>query len=323
MPRDGLDYSKTTIAELKEFLEEEGYDPEYADGKRKAEIIAAIESEGLLAKLDNRVFGSALSSAVLLDDEPNNVTSNYREQPQVKSAYPDRGTKEWNDFVLSQFNDDERVEYTTSEGRKIDAVRADGLRRVGQKVLGNVLFSGPVDQHIDYNGLKGLPSAWVKYRIVIQSYSGQVQEYVSLGDVSYLNTEDTFLGFALTTAETRAKGRAWREALGVKTYAIEEFSGKKNTAAAVEEITSADWEDGPTTGAQMRQIKNMCNKLGINTYKFINSQGKDLSFSDSKVRFTGLDDELFMKKNASGAIAILNKMQQALIPVHPTLKVEE
>lgn len=327
MSKEGYDYSRVTIAELKEFLDNEGFDISELDGKRKAEIVQAIEEVGLLPKLDSQLFGSALANAELIDDEKLGlpVLMGKSDTRPVAPVTPEKGTKAWNDYVLAQFNEDERVEYTTQEGRKIDAVRADGLRRVGQLVLGEVLFSGPVEQHIDYNGLKGLPCAWVKYRIVVKDAYGRIQEYLSLGDVSYLNTENAFLAFALATAETRAKGRAWREALGVKTYALEEFSGKKNTADAVEEITSADWDDGPITGAQIRSIRSRCNLLGISVFKFLNCQSKEgiLTFDPKKVRLSGIEDEMFTKKRAASAFNVLNDIQQGNLKIDPSLKEDE
>jgi hypothetical protein len=329
MAKEGYDYSRVTIAELKEFLDNEGFDVSALDGKRKAEIIQAIDDVGLLSKLDAQLFGPVLAGAELIDDEqldyPALMSMNKSDTRPAVPTTPERGTKAWNDYVLAQFNDDERVEYNTQEGRKIDAVRADGLRRVGQLVLGDVLFSGPVEQHIDYNGLKGLPCAWVKYRIVVKDVLGRIQEYMSLGDVSYLNTENSFLAFALATAETRAKGRAWREALGVKTYALEEFSGKKNTADAVEEITSADWDDGPITGAQIRSIRSRCNLLGISVFKFLNCQSKDgvLTFDPKKVRLSGIEDEMFTKKRAASAFNVLNDIQQGNLKIDTSLKEDE
>lgn len=320
-----VNYEALRVPVLREFLSEQGFGEDEIVGKRKSDLIDIIDSRNLEKHLEVYLSEDSLADAELEDEDeltPIGVVKKVRDV--IVPVLPQRGTKEWNDYILSLFNEDERVVYPTTDGKKIDAVRADGLRRVGELALGKVLFSGPVAEHIDYAGPKGLPCAWVKYKVVFMGFDGVVHEYLSLGDVSYLNTENAYLAFALLTAETRAKGRAWREALGVKTYAIEEFSGKKDTAAAVEEVTSADWQEQPISGGQIRTIKNLTSKLKIDTYKLLNSHGKELLYDGEKIRYTGLDDEALTNKSAATIIGFLNKMQQGTLPVHETLKrVEE
>ncbi len=304
--KDGIDSNV-----LKQFLTEQEYDPNSMVGLTKIDLINAIREGGLEDKFAEYFNGT---QTVAQDD----VVTQYKEYTSNKPTQPQRGTKEWNEYVMSLFSADERVVYSTSDGKKIDAVKSEGLRRVGEIALGKVLFSGPVDEHIDNAGMKGLPCAWVKYKIVIRDWSGDIVEYQSLGDVSYLNTEDMYLGFALLTAETRAKGRAWREALGVKTYAIEEFSGKKDTAAAVSEISSADWQPAPISPAVKKTVKNLASKLKIDVYKLLNID-KTLKYDGSNIRFENLDDETLTSENGAKLVKLLNEMQQGIRPIDESI----
>ena len=316
-----FDFSKPeiTVPVIKAFLIENDYEENSLTGVRKADLVQTIIDDNL-----EDAFAKYLGGKLAPESE-------YEIKQQTvaaKEQSPKRGTKEWNDFVMSKFNDDERVSYKTPEGRTIEAVRADGLRRVGELVLGNILYSGPVTSSVNYSGPKGLPCANVQYKIVLEGPTGYISEFQSLGEVSYLNTEDSFLGFALLTAETRAKGRAWREALGVKTYAIEEFSGKKDTAAAVAEVSSADWKEQPITTSQQRTIKNLAGKFGLDILKLINASGKtdsdgnftELKYVEGKAhRYDGLDDENLMNKSAAKILKALNQMQQSTLDIDKSL----
>ncbi len=302
---------------LKQFLIQEEYDPNSMAGLQKIDLINAIREGGLEDKFAAFFSGTPVQAEAEPDpDYIKYVSPKVKETP----AQPKRGTKEWNDYVMSLFTDDERVTYNTGD-RKIDAVKAEGLRRVGEIALGKVLFSGPEEQHMENSGMKGLPCAWVKYKIRIRDWDGDVVEYQSLGDVSYLNTEDMYLGFALLTAETRAKGRAWREALGVKTYAIEEFSGKKDTAAAVTEMSSADWKPAPISNAVKKTIKNLASKLKIDIYKLLNIN-KNLEYDETNIRFDGLDDESLTSENGAKLIKLLNEMQQGTKTINKSILLE-
>lgn len=316
-----VDFTSYRVQDLKNFLIYKEYDEEDMQGKRKVDLVEFIKEEGLEKEFElftiNDDGEPALANATL-DEEINLLPATHSVRNVVIPVQPLRGTKEWNDYIMGLFNDDEKVDYTTADGKKIEAVRADGLRRVGETALGKVLFSGPVEQEITYTE-KGLPRAWVKYKIVVRGHDGVVVEYSSLGDVSYLNTDNMFLAFALLTAETRAKGRAWREALGVKTYAVEEFSGSKNTATVVEEITTADWKEESVTTAQIRSIKNMCSKLKIDVHKVLN-MNSSLKFDGKKIRYDSLEDEDFTNKSAAILLSILNEMQQGTKPVDESIK---
>ncbi len=104
----------------------------------------------------------------------------------------------------------------------------------------------------------------------------------------------------------------------------------------MEEVTNADWKEQPISGGAIRTIKNLTNKLKIDTYKLLNSCGYDkngnmpkasqadtivkLIYDGSKVRYTGLEDETLMNSSGAVIIMLLNKMQQGTLPVDETLK---
>jgi len=303
MPR--IDYARPeyTVAKLTQILIDLGYAPESLAGLSKIELVQAIEED---SEDDVDLNNAELEE----DDMP----------VEIEDKTPRRGTPEWHDYVMSQFNDDERAYYSGKDGKGIEAVKADGLRRVGELVLGEVISSRPIDNVFGFDS-KGLPYASVRYEIEIMTKSG-LKRYGALADVNYLNTEDMFLGFASATAETRAKGRAWREALGVKTYAIEEFAGKKNVEEMVKQTTS-EWNgDDELEMHQAKTIAKMCKNLNICVHSLLN-MNKDYKYLGKVEYFTGLDDERLKKKNGNNLIGILNKMQQGTIQIDESLKVKE
>jgi len=90
-----------------------------------------------------------------------------------------------------------------------------------------------------------------------------------------------FAVFPESIAETRAEGRALRRALRINVVCADELT-KKDTAAIVQQQkvskpTTGEWEEeSPITDQQINTIQLMCNRLGIDVTKFINSGSKEL-----------------------------------------------
>lgn len=300
-----------TAKDLRAKLVEMGYDEEDVEGLRKVDLVALI--------LKNTEEDEASFDDVELEDDSPEIKGNavFQENPN----WPKRGTKEWQDFVLSHFTEDEKWVYKevgeNGKSRELDTVKASGLARVGELLLGTPISAGPVREELSFNGPKGLPYAYVCYRLVLQSPTGP-REITELADSSYLNTEDKFLAFPLAGTTTKAMGRAWRTALGITIYAKEEMA-TKDTAKAVEE-TSADWQgDDSISPHQIRSITNKCSKLRIVTNRLLNMNSK-YEYDGKIDRYDGLDDPRLTKAKGLGLIEILGKMERNEIKVHESLK---
>ena len=164
-------------------------------------------------------------------------------EPAQDSNNPLPTDPEWTDFVLSQFKD-----YELDNGNP----KADGLRRVAEKLL------GPFDSETDVIQAPTLDSgATVTVRLTFRDHYGQgVRMVMGAADVSSANTAREFAVHPVATAETRAEGRALRKAL------------RLTKVLTAEEMMSAD-SDEPTgvdsriPTSMINSLTMMCNKQNI------------------------------------------------------------
>lgn len=301
--------------DLKNLLLEMGYEEEDLEGLRKAELVEKIE-QGQTSNEDEDGF----FDEVELDEDLPTLKEKGKKMTE-NPAWPKRGTAEWQEFVLSHFTEDEKWTFEEKDSagktRKLDTVKASGLARVGELLLGTPLSAGPIREELSFNGPKGLPYAYVCYRLVLQTSSGP-REVTELADTSYLNTDDKFLAFPLASTTTKAMGRCWKTALGLSIYSKEEMP-TKDTAKALEE-TTADWNgEEEISSHQRRAITNKCSKLRITVNRLLNVNSK-YEYDGKVNRYDGLDDPRLTKQKGNGLIELLGKMERNEVVVHDSLK---
>jgi hypothetical protein len=208
----------------------------------------------------------------------------------VLADAPSMLSKEWHDFAMQLFSEDELV-----DGHPLVA----GLRRVAELVIGQVVFSGPTQvfpvQTPDHHG-----RATVVFTVTFANGS----TYSEVADAWEGNTDDMFCAYAVAIASTRAEARALRKALKIKGVAAEELT-KKDTAKIVRDIskqktsTSGDYDDqGRMSDAQYNFIDIKCKQLNINGAKLF----KEVFKVDSNKKIS--------KKVASDIIDRLNEYQR-------------
>jgi hypothetical protein len=234
-----------------------------------------------------------LFSGVELEEEvslQSPVDGNYGTTDVVVGATPEITDPEWNDYVISLFQDNELM-----DGMPLAA----GLRRVAELVLGPIVFSGPVQVFPPAND-NAHGRATVVFKVEFKS--GMC--YSEVADCWEGNTDDAFCAYAVATASTRAEARALRKALRLRAVAAEEIT-KKNTAQIVRDIsksqgtdkTGGEYEDSARmSDAQANFISVKCRQLNVNAKTLI---GEVLKV---KGKVT--------KKKASEAIEVLNKYQR-------------
>ena len=343
-----IDFTRFSLPQIREFLIDEGYDPDTVNPLKRIALVGFIQSENLEQQLsdyypkdepdvfeeaeleDNPKFSGVESLGQVLS-EPSIHSS------LMESSTPRKGSPEWNDYVLKLFTEDEYVDVSVDGGNhKIKGVKCDGLRRVAQLVLGEFVRSGPVQSHVEYpsydiNGKEQLvkmqtpPCAWVRYEIEYLPHFSPMRTTViwgGLADVNYANTDPKFIPFALATAETRAEARALRKALGIKILAAEELTNL-DTASKMEVITNADWSPGLINDAQKAAINRMAQKLKISVYKLINCdrdsiKSGPLKYTEKDIRNDSLD--ALNNEAAIKVIALLNEIQQSKKEVDDSVK---
>lgn len=201
-----------------------------------------------------------------------------KESKNESPDLPKRTDPEWHDYVMGMFVEDELVEGNPT---------VDGLRRVAEKIIGEFSSTTEVVSH---------PSSQDKFSaatvIVTITLHNQFREYSGAASVSPLNTSSPYLNHPVSTAETKAEGRALRKALGLrKVLAAEELSDHEP------EVESGQWDIDAKITREMKQAIHTLAKLkDINVLKFIN-MGKqeygsldEVSFGDARLMLEVLND---------------------------------
>ena len=204
----------------------------------------------------------------LFDELEVNADEEKQDEPEVDMTMPAYGSKEWSDYIMSQFEDGELF-----DGNPTCA----GLRRVAENVLGSIVSRRP-SQVWPSTDTNGPGRATVVFEVVINWMdSGEFRTFAEVSDVWHGNTDDLFCAHPVATASTRAEGRALRKALKVKCLAAEELA-KKDIVSIVRQSVSADqgidgeWnEEDAISLPQINFIDTKCKQLDINVMSFVNA----------------------------------------------------
>lgn len=282
-----IDYTKLRIDDLKQMIVDGGfYTREQLDnmevkGKSQWVDLHKTLTASEVEPEDNKAF-------VFEDMETVEHMTKPDPNPNPMPAAPSISDPEWQDYVLSQFAPNEMIK-DRKTGKEYPTV--NGLRRVVELLLGEIVQAGPSDLRTTMD--PDIPGkAVVVYEIGIQ-WKLDAGPYIDLAeDKPHLpvkwfrgvasswhgNTDDMFAVFPESIAETRAEGRALRRALRLGVVCADELTSK-DTAEIVrqktEKSTDGSWEEGSLiSDAQVNSIKIMCERLGIDVNKFINSGSK-------------------------------------------------
>lgn len=217
--------------------------------------------EGLLGQVEFEPESDAIVSAAALA-EPG---EGEKPAPPIP-AMSDTG---WSDYVMTKFDDDELIEGCPT---------VDGLRRVAELVLGNIINSVTnvveAPNQVTNNGRATVTHcisiAWDQDRNDIRTFSDAADVYPG-------NADAHFAIFPTAMAATRAEGRALRKALRLK------------RVVTAEEIATNPIEDNGSNGkidrAQKRFIDVLAKRNNINVMKYINAgQTKYASIDDVESR---------------------------------------
>jgi len=311
-----LDYTKLTVSEIKSMLVQEGrYDEESLealDVKGKAQWVELHKNFEVEDEIDDAYATFSFDS---ISDELDNVIENVTPMEQVvdedtTTNIPFYNSPEWNDYVLSQFTPEELI-----DGKYPNV---NSLRRVAELLLGDIVYSGPINVQCTMDPAH-TGKAVVTYQVTIDwkldQYYGTTgiavdtdfpqRNFIAVASSWVGNTDNDFASFPEAIAETRAEGRALRRALRLNVVCSDELT-KKDTAAIVEQQqssvdTTGEWdEDAMITDHQITLITVMCERLGIDLNKFINS---------GELQYQSISD---IKKGRAGAMLNeLNRFQNS------------
>lgn len=177
---------------------------------------------------------------------------------------------DWQDYVMSQLLPEEFYK---------DNPKVAGLRRVAEKVLGEIIFSGPIQVFASTNDIAN-GRASVLYKLEIAWMVG-TPAYAQLEHPStrvFQACAEAWDGnvkagiyqtFPLTIAETRAEGRALRKALHLRNVVTAE---EMNDSTEMPESTPVvqEWDENEKASSQqLSSIKMMCDRLNVDISKLV------------------------------------------------------
>ena len=270
------------VADLRKILVSAGLSVEEAENiKGKRNLMDKVEE----LNVTHLVEAVDEEDMVVFDEESNgdeNVVDVDQDEKIPLPTSPD-----WHDWVMSQFTGDELI-----SGKPV----VDGLRRVAEKVIGPIVFAkarcvqAPVrtnDNHATVEHTVGFATEW------------GVKEFCDVADVDFKNTPMEYANHATATASTKAESRALRKALKLKKMITHEESLMEEVDPALIDTMNMKWDPHlKINNAQKAAIDNLCKKLDINVWKFINS-GSETYADINDVRHS----------TAKDMIELLNKYQ--------------
>lgn len=282
-----------SVDELREEMVKLGIPREKADEiKGKGNVVSELQ----------KLMEETNFSSEELDLDVNNIDKADIDEAleEMDVQIPLRTDEGWHDFVMSKFNEDELVEDPRTK-KKCPTV--DGLRRIVELLIGEIIHSAPVSYNNKY------PSSTDRFATIC--YSVKIQSYNSLGPIEFggvadanpFNTEGDYQKHLSSIAETRAEARALRKALGLK-----------KTVAAEEVISPESPSDFKPSeekiqDMQITLIDKMCKENDIDVIKFVNS---------GSLKYNNIKDML--RETASQAVGYLNEYAREAIKIPDSIK---
>jgi hypothetical protein len=169
----------------------------------------------------------------------------------------------WTKYVISQLDESELQD---------NAPKTNGLRRVCEKLLGEIVETKSTVVQVPTP--ENLFRSTVEVTITIEKPDGKRLIYCDVGDACSKNCDPPYNQYPPAMAQTRALGRALRQALKLNVIAAEETSENAEYSAEVDDTA------GPITDFQIRSLDKLCKQLNINLRAFVNMG--DLEYSKIK-----------------------------------------
>lgn len=153
-----------------------------------------------------------------VEQKGNETTESINETEEL--VMPTTSDPEWTQFVLGQFLEDEM------DGKN---PRVEGLRRVAGELVGELIEEGCdlIAAPTEENRFRACAKAWG----VFLTPNGMQKRFEALADAHSENCFEDYATYLVAMADTRAKGRMYRNALCLRrVVAAEEVSKTMSTA---------------------------------------------------------------------------------------------
>ena len=160
--------------------------------------------------------GDILGSGPYLPSELLDNSNNFVKLSIDKSIPPSRTSLEWNDYILSQFDESEMFQGNPT---------LDGLRRIAEHLIGDIVSS--TTSVIQCPCPENEKRATAICKIVFKNDTSLI-EFMGAADSCWQNTDKVYRNYPVALAENRAEARALRKALRLKVVSAEEVSEAAN-----------------------------------------------------------------------------------------------
>lgn len=207
----------------------------HKQGSEGLDALANVELQG-----DDDDVGIAVVQDTKVDGDVSDLAGNYHKtedstSPQSEPDQKDESKPEpdvptpndpgWTQYVLGHFMEDE------VDGKN---PRVEGLRRVAGLLVGELIEEGCdlVAAPTADNGFRACVKAWA---VFFMKEFGGTKRFEALADAHGDNCHEDYATYLVAMADTRAKGRVYRNALILKRIvAAEEVSKTMATAADIQ-----------------------------------------------------------------------------------------
>jgi len=200
------------------------------------------------------------SAVITITDEFVSVDS---ESEELQSAMTPNDPK-WTQYVLGHFLDDEI---------DVGNPRVEGLRRVAGKLVGELLEEGCdlVAAPTQENNFRACAKAWG----IFLTDDGRTKRFEALADASSENCLEDYATYLVAMADTRAKGRVFRNALCLRhVVAAEEVSKTMTTTADTQ-------QGGAIHTSQITMIRMISERQNINIMEVLDNLNIKYKLNDS------------------------------------------
>lgn len=204
----------------------------------------------------HQFFGGEIESKTEISPDLEFENTEVEAKPQVEEVIPSMTDIGWSDYVLKQFAEIEMFNGSPT---------VDGLRRVAELLVGEIISinNTVVQVPMTTNENRATVTCTVTFMC-----NGYMKNFAGSADVYWGNCDKPFYKYPVSTAETRAEGRALRKALKLrKIVAAEEMS-----EVALSDVKSVDEVD-KITDNQINFLDIMCRNdargLNINVQKLV------------------------------------------------------
>lgn len=222
---------------------------DHRQGEEGLSILSEVDSEdiGVAVVEQDAKEDDGVEVLELGNGKSNDAFDNDAEDMTIPCVPPKQSDPDWTQYVLGKFLPDE------VDGKN---PRVEGLRRVAGELVGELIEEGCdlVASPCEDNRFRACVKAWG----VFLTSDGRTKRFEALADAHGENCQEDYATYLVAMADTRAKGRVFRNALGLRrVVAAEEVS---KTVALASDVQPG----GAIHTGQISLIRLMADRNGLN-----------------------------------------------------------